>query len=133
MSFINWSAVTAKDFATVNVQSIKAELRGRNISIMVNKKEQIRQPLFQTSQDSPNVRSPGSSTSFLVIPAFTEDSAAENMQCLATFLYQNMAVMMTLLACHTKPVDVAMLSDLSSLLPNFSAYGSPTLKHCHGE
>lgn len=62
------------------------------------------------------------------MPAFT-DNCAENIQLLAAFLRQNMAVMITTVACHTDSVNVTTLPDLSASLPTFSGNDTPTIKH----
>ncbi|KAH7965515.1 hypothetical protein HPB49_008526 [Dermacentor silvarum] len=71
---------------------------------------------------------PVPTTSFPAMPAFTSDPA-ENMQRMAAFLHQNMAIMMTTIASHANPVHVTTLPDLSASLPTFNGSGTPTFKH----
>ncbi|KAH7981473.1 hypothetical protein HPB49_024465 [Dermacentor silvarum] len=143
MSFINWRVATAEDLATLNAQLIKTELQRRNLSTTGNKEELIDRLLVDTAKDPPPNHEPVPcvpeistsfptmpvpTTSFPVMPAFTSDPA-ENMQCMAAFLHQNMAIMMTTIASHVNPVHVRTLPDLSASLPTFNGSGTPTFKH----
>nr|XP_050030108.1 uncharacterized protein LOC126526235 [Dermacentor andersoni] len=143
MSFINWRVATAEDLATLNVQLIKTELQRRNLSTTGNKEELIDRLLVDIAQDPPpnhepapclpaNPASfptmPAPTTPFPAMPTFTSDPA-ENMQRMAAFLQQNMAIMMTTIATHTNPVHVTTLPDLSASLPTFNGSGTPTFKH----
>ncbi|KAH7958844.1 hypothetical protein HPB49_005694 [Dermacentor silvarum] len=71
---------------------------------------------------------PVPTTSFPAMPTFTSDPA-ENIQRMAAFLHQNMAIMMTTIASHANPVHVTTLPDLSASLPTFNGSGTPTFKH----
>ncbi|KAH7936493.1 hypothetical protein HPB49_000145 [Dermacentor silvarum] len=66
--------------------------------------------------------------SFPAMPTFTSDPA-ENMQCMAGFLHQNIAIMMTTIASHANPLHVTTLTDLSASLPTFNGSGTPTFKY----
>ncbi|KAH7933516.1 hypothetical protein HPB49_013269 [Dermacentor silvarum] len=143
MSFINWRVATAEDLATLNAQLIKTELQRRNLSTTGNKEELIDRLLVDTAKDPPPNHEPAPcvpeistsfptmpvpTTSFPAMPAFTSDPA-ENMQRMAAFLHQNMAIMMTTIASHANPVHVTTLPDLSASLPTFNGSGTPTFKH----
>ncbi|KAH6922535.1 hypothetical protein HPB50_015277 [Hyalomma asiaticum] len=143
MSFINWGVATAEDLATLNVQLIKTELQRRSLSTTGNKEELIDRLLVDTAKEpQPNHEPapcvPAISTSFPTVPVptmsfpamptFTSDPA-ENMQRMAAFLHQNMAVMMTTIASHANSVHVTTLPDLSASLPTFNGSGTPTFKH----
>ncbi|KAH7959890.1 hypothetical protein HPB49_014747 [Dermacentor silvarum] len=71
---------------------------------------------------------PVPTTSLPAMPTFTSDPA-ENMQRMATFLYQNMAIMMTTIASQANPLQMTMPPDLSASLPTFNGSGTPTFKH----
>ncbi|KAH6922383.1 hypothetical protein HPB50_013423 [Hyalomma asiaticum] len=118
MSFINWGVATAEDLATLNVQLIKTELQRRSLSTTGNKEELIDRLLVDTAKEpQPNHEPapcvPAISTSFPTVPVltmsfpamptFTSDPA-ENMQRMAAFLHQNMALMMTTIASHANSV-----------------------------
>ncbi|KAH7959732.1 hypothetical protein HPB49_013342 [Dermacentor silvarum] len=62
------------------------------------------------------------------MPTFTSDPA-ENMQRMAAFLHQNMAIMMTTIASQANPVHVTTLPDLSASLPTFNGSSTPSFKH----
>ncbi|KAH7958941.1 hypothetical protein HPB49_006791 [Dermacentor silvarum] len=143
MSFINWRVATAEDLATLNAQLIKTELQRRNLSTTGNKEELIDRLLVDTAKDPPPNHEPAPcvpeistsfptmpvpTTSFAAMPAFTSDPA-ENMQRMAAFLHQNIAIMMTTIASHANPVHVTTLPDLSASLPTFNGSGTPTFKH----
>ncbi|KAH7979691.1 hypothetical protein HPB49_010587 [Dermacentor silvarum] len=143
MSFINWRVATAEDLATLNAQLIKNELQRRNLSTTGNKEELIDRLLVDTAKDPPPSHEPAPcvaaistsfpampvpTTSFPAMPTFTSDPA-ENMQRMAAFLHQNMAIMMTTIASHVNPVHVTTLPDLSASLPTFNGSGTPTFKH----
>ncbi|KAH7945832.1 hypothetical protein HPB49_016044 [Dermacentor silvarum] len=118
MSFINWRVATAEDLATLNAQLIKTELQRQNLSTTGNKEELIDRLLVDTAKDPPPNHEPAPcvpeistsfptmpvpTTSFPAMPAFTSDPA-ENMQRMAAFLHQNMAIMMATIASHANPV-----------------------------
>ncbi|KAG0444587.1 hypothetical protein HPB47_013626 [Ixodes persulcatus] len=126
MSLINWDNATAEDLATLSVQFLKIELQRRNLSTVGNKEEFIDRLLTDATQNPPNALAPA--TLFPTMPAFTTDEA-ENMQRMAAFLHQNMAVMMTTLANQANQVHVTTLPDLSASLPTFNGGGTPTFKH----
>ncbi|KAH7973649.1 hypothetical protein HPB49_003510 [Dermacentor silvarum] len=143
MSFINWRVATAEDLATLNAQLIKTELQRRNLSTIGNKEELIDRLLVDTAEDPPPNHEPAPcvpeistsfptmpvpTTSFPAMPAFTSDPA-ENMQRMAAFLHQNMAIMMTTIASDANPVHVTTLPELSASLPTFNGSGTPTFKH----
>ncbi|KAH7980020.1 hypothetical protein HPB49_012590 [Dermacentor silvarum] len=143
ISFINWRVATAEDLATLNAQLIKNELQRRNLSTTGNKEELIDRLLLDTAKDPPPNHEPAQcvpanstsfptmlvpTTSFPAMPTFTSDPA-ENMQRLAAFLHQNMAIMITTLASHANPVHVTTLPYLSASLPTFNGSGTPTFKH----
>ncbi|KAG0416105.1 hypothetical protein HPB47_006711, partial [Ixodes persulcatus] len=88
--------------------------------------ELIDRLLTDATQNPPNALAPA--TLFPTMPAFTTDEA-ENMQRMAAFLHQNMAVMMTTLANQANQVHVTTLPDLSASLPTFNGGGTPTFKH----
>ncbi|KAH7949853.1 hypothetical protein HPB49_016274 [Dermacentor silvarum] len=143
MSFINWRVATAEDLATLNAQLIKTELQRRNLSTTGNKEELIDRLLVDTAKDPPPNHEPVPcvpeistsfstmplpTTSFPAMPVFPSDPA-ENMQRMAAFLHQNMAIMMTTIASHANPVHVTTLPDLSASLPTFNRSGTPIFKH----
>ncbi|KAH7977866.1 hypothetical protein HPB49_003813 [Dermacentor silvarum] len=114
--------------------TIKTELQRRNLSTTGNKEELIDRLLVDTAKDPPPNHEPApcvpeistsfptmpvSTTSFPAMPAFTSDPA-ENMQRMAAFLHQNMAIMMTTIASHANLVHVTTLPDLSASLPTFN-------------
>ncbi|KAG0443563.1 hypothetical protein HPB47_014776, partial [Ixodes persulcatus] len=110
----------------LSVQFLKIELQRRNLSTIGNKEELIDRLLTDATQNPPNALAPA--TLFPTMPAFTTDEA-ENMQRMAAFLHQNMAVMMTTLANQANQVHVTTLPDLSASLPTFNGGGTPTFKH----
>ncbi|KAH7937638.1 hypothetical protein HPB49_013943 [Dermacentor silvarum] len=143
MSFIKWRVATAEDLATVNAQLIKTELQRRSLSTTGNKEELIDRLLVDKAKDLPPNHEPAPCvpaiskasptmpvpiTSFPAMPTLTSDPA-ENMQRMAAFLHQNMAIMMTTIASHVNPVHVTTLLDLSVSLPTFNGSGTPTFKH----
>ncbi|KAH7977688.1 hypothetical protein HPB49_003183 [Dermacentor silvarum] len=106
MSFINWRVATTEDLATLNAQLMKTELQRRNLSTTGNKEELIDRLLVDTAKDPPPNHEPAPcvpeistsfptmpvpTTSFPAMPAFTSDPA-EDMQRMAAFLHQNMAI-----------------------------------------
>ncbi|KAH7973625.1 hypothetical protein HPB49_003464 [Dermacentor silvarum] len=143
MSFINWRVATAEDLATLNAQLIKTELQRRNLSTTGNKEELIDRLLVDTEKNPPLNHEPAPcipaistsfptmpvpTTPFSAMPTFLSDPA-ENMQRMAAFLHQNMAIMVTTIASHAHPVHVTTLPDLSASLPTFNGSGTPTFKH----
>ncbi|KAH8031717.1 hypothetical protein HPB51_020274 [Rhipicephalus microplus] len=144
MSFINWRVTTAEDLAAVNVQLIRTALQRRSLSTTGSKEELIDRLLVDIAKDpspvhkpdpsasdisTPLASTPAHTVSFPAVPSFTSHSA-ENMQRMAAFLHQSMAVMMTTMASHMNQVHVTTLPDLSASLPTFNESGTPTFKHC---